>query len=437
MRDLVLAEQFDNANIIFATQELSGNINHKIQEKDYTIEILNSNDIEELIDIIKKYSIDMIIIDHYGIDSNYEKALKEVTNITIFVLDDTYEKHHCDILLNHNIYADSLSYKNLVPEHCELRCGVNFTLLREEFRSEKTKQKQSSQEKKNIFIAMGGADHSNLNIKILKVLEDFPNIYANVVTTTANQYLDQLKVYAKSKENITLHINSNEIAKLMNNADFAIVTPSVTLNEVFYMEVPFIAIKTADNQNFMLDYLLKNTYPALEQFNKKNFKKMLEKLINNKDIELVNFIDLSYDEKIMVLEWRNHPNIRKWMFTQDPIALDNHLNYIDSLSLKKDREYFLVKQHNQAVGVIDFTNIDKKSLTVEFGLYAKPNLKGIGSLLMQEIVDYAFNTLKMQTLISEVFEENSLAIKLYKKFNFRSIIKKENIIVMELKNENR
>jgi UDP-4-amino-4,6-dideoxy-N-acetyl-beta-L-altrosamine N-acetyltransferase len=164
---------------------------------------------------------------------------------------------------------------------------------------------------------------------------------------------------------------------------------------------------------------------------------MLEKLINNKDIELVNFLDLSYDEKIMVLEWRNHPNIRKWMFTQDLIALDNHLNYIDSLSSKKDREYFLVKQHNQAVGVIDFTNIDKKRLTVEFGLYVKPNLKGIGSLLMQEIVDYAFNTLKMQTLISEVFEENSLAIKLYKKFNFRSIIKKENIIVMELKNENR
>ncbi|HIP13650.1 MAG TPA: UDP-2,4-diacetamido-2,4,6-trideoxy-beta-L-altropyranose hydrolase, partial [Arcobacter sp.] len=65
MRDLVLAEQFDDANIIFATQNLPGNINHKIEEKHYAIEILNSNDIEEVNKLIEKYNIDMIVIDHY------------------------------------------------------------------------------------------------------------------------------------------------------------------------------------------------------------------------------------------------------------------------------------------------------------------------------------------------------------------------------------
>jgi UDP-2,4-diacetamido-2,4,6-trideoxy-beta-L-altropyranose hydrolase len=144
MRDLVLAEQFEDTNIIFATQDLPGNINYKIEEKNYVIEILNSNNIDELTNIIEKYSIEMIIIDHYGIDHNYEKALKAITGVMIFVLDDTYEKHHCDILLNHNIYADSSRYKNLVPEYCKLRCGAKFTLLREEFKSEKTKQKKSA-----------------------------------------------------------------------------------------------------------------------------------------------------------------------------------------------------------------------------------------------------------------------------------------------------
>ena len=135
MRDLVLADQYKDATITFATQNLPGNINHKIEEKQYSIEILKSNNIEELIGIIKKLAIDMIIIDHYGIDYEYEKALKEITGISIFVLDDTYEKHHCDILLNHNIYAEKSRYRSLVPEHCELRCGTNFTLLREEIRS--------------------------------------------------------------------------------------------------------------------------------------------------------------------------------------------------------------------------------------------------------------------------------------------------------------
>ena len=280
MRDLVLAEQFEDANIVFATQDLSGNINHKIEEKDYTIEILNSNDIEELIDIIKKYSVEMIIIDHYGIDYDYEKALKEITGITVFVLDDTYEKHYCDILLNHNIYADSSRYKNLVPEHCELRCGADFTLLREEFISEKTKQSKSIQETKNIFIAMGGADHSNLNIQILKVLENFSNIHANVVTTTANQYLNELQEYVADKDNVTLHINTDKIARLMNEADVAIVSPSVTLNEIFYINVPFVAIKTANNQIEMYKYLVKNNHLALEKFNATELKKILGGLLH-------------------------------------------------------------------------------------------------------------------------------------------------------------
>ena len=280
MRDLVLAEQFDDANIIFATQDLPGNINDKIREKKYKIEGLNSNDIHELINIIKQYSIDMLIIDHYGIDYDDEKALKEITGKIIFVLDDTYEKHYCDILLNHNIYADSLRYKKLVPEYCELRCGAGFTLLREEFRAEKTRQRMPTQETKNIFLAMGGADHSNVNIRILNVLENFPDIHINIVTTTANQCLNELREYISGKGRVTLHINSDKMARLMSEADAAIVSPSVTLNEIFYLNIPFVAIKTANNQIEMYKYLVENHYLVLERFNATELKDALGSLLH-------------------------------------------------------------------------------------------------------------------------------------------------------------
>jgi len=444
MRDLVLAEQFKDANIIFATQDLTGNINHKIKEKDYTIEILNSNDIEEVNKLIEKYNIDMIVIDHYGINEKYEKQLKvQHPALKIMSLDDTYEKHHCDILLNHNIYADSSRYKNLVPEKCELRCGSKYTLLRDEFVIEKQKGRQNKNDKDNlnIFIAMGGADHSNLNIEILKVLESFPNIHANVVTTTANQYLNELQEYIADKDNVTLHINTYQIARLMNETDFAIVTPSVTINEVVYMNIPLIAIKTADNQDKMYKYLAKNNYLVLEKFNKTDLKSKIEEFLNSKQTELIKFTNLSLDQKKMVLEWRNHSNIRKWMFRQESINLESHLNYIESLDTREDRAYFLVKKDTRDIGVIDFTNIDHECKKTEFGIYSNPTLKGIGNLLMGSIIDYAFNVLKVNTLISKVFEENIPAIKLYKRYNFRDIetqrVNDKNIICMELKNENR
>ncbi len=55
MRDLVLVKQYSNDNIIFATENLDGNINHKIEEENYKIELLKSNDFEELNDLIKRF----------------------------------------------------------------------------------------------------------------------------------------------------------------------------------------------------------------------------------------------------------------------------------------------------------------------------------------------------------------------------------------------
>lgn len=264
MRDLVLAKEYSSANISFATQDLNGNINHKISESGYEIHTLNSSDVEELDRLVKILNIDLLVIDHYSIDSKQEKQLKTKNpKLKILSFDDTYEKHNCDILLNHNISADKKKYKCLVPKGCELRCGSKYTLLRDEF--------YEAKKQKSVFLAMGGADDSNLNIKILKVLESFENIKIIVVTTNANQNLDELKKYIKGKKNIALHINSNKIAKLMKKSDFAIVTPSVTVNEVYFMKLPFIAIKTAENQDDIYKYLKKN-FLVLSKFNKNQLK---------------------------------------------------------------------------------------------------------------------------------------------------------------------
>jgi len=282
MRDLVLAQQYPKSNITFATQELNGNINHKILETGYSIEILKSNNIKELNKLIKKLNIDLLVIDHYDINYKFEKEIKKSNpNLQILSFDDNYLKHYCDIVLNHNIGANKKRYKNLVPKNCDIRCGSKYTLLRDEFIKEKNKIYKSNKNK-TIFIAMGGADHTNINIKILKVINDFKNINVNLVTTNANKNLQELKNYCKNKDWINLYINSNKIAKLMKKSDFAIVTPSVTVNEVYFMGLPFIAIQTADNQRDMYKYLKKKKHMVLKEFNKDRLKKCVFKMIEGR-----------------------------------------------------------------------------------------------------------------------------------------------------------
>jgi len=199
MRDLVLCKQFPHAKITFATQDLDGNINHKVLEAGYKIKILKSNDKKELSYLIKKLNVNLLIIDNYEINENYEKYIKDNSKVKILSLDDTYEKHHCDILLNHNLGADKKRYKNKVPKKCELRCGTKYTLLRDEFHQQKKKRKKINN-KKTVFIAMGGTDEKNISKKIIKVLKKFKDVKVNLVTSSSNKNLSSLKRYVKKKK---------------------------------------------------------------------------------------------------------------------------------------------------------------------------------------------------------------------------------------------
>lgn len=158
---------------------------------------------------------------------------------------------------------------------------------------------------------------------------------------------------------------------------------------------------------------------------------------------LINFIDLTLEEKKMVLEWRNHPSIKKWMYGSEDISLENHLEFIDSLKHNKNKLYFLVEYENSYIGVIDFYNIDYHNKITEFGLYSNINCQiiGVGRVLEKISIDYIFNVLKLNILKLEVFSKNIKVINLHKKFKFkeidRKIVNDKEVICMELKNENR
>jgi UDP-2,4-diacetamido-2,4,6-trideoxy-beta-L-altropyranose hydrolase len=281
MRDLVLAQQYAKRgdNVIFATQNLEGNINQRVVEEGYTLKTLKSNSKKELRRVIEDLRIDLLIVDNYAIEYKKEKYLKTKTGVKILAVDDTYEKHYCDILLNHNISAAKKRYKRLVPKGCELRCGKKYTLLRDEFYKAKQKKYKKDTKTKHIFIAMGGADTVKLNIPILKVLKNFQHIKVSLVTSSANKKLKKLQHYVENKKWVTLHIDSTKVAKLMAKSDLAIVTPSVTLNEIFFMELPFIAIRTAANQDDMVTFLGKNSYSILREFSEKKLDKRVKEAV--------------------------------------------------------------------------------------------------------------------------------------------------------------
>lgn len=145
------------------------------------------------------------------------------------------------------------------------------------------------------------------------------------------------------------------------------------------------------------------------------------------------FYTLSEEEKKHILAWRNHPDVRNRMITSDEISLKNHLQFIDSLKTSHTKRYFLVKEETP-IGVIYCTDITSDEACI--GLYADPNQKRKGDLLMQALLSYAFDVLQVKKVTLEVFDNNKKALLLYDRFGFMITKEKNHLIYMEKIDEN-
>lgn len=150
-------------------------------------------------------------------------------------------------------------------------------------------------------------------------------------------------------------------------------------------------------------------------------------------VRLLDFTTLDTQRLTTVLAWRNHSDIRRWMLSDDEISLENHLQFVESLKNRVDKRYFLVQREGEPIGVIDFTDITQNS--AEIGIYANPQMRGVGEALMNALIEYGFSTLEVKILIATVFADNERAKHLYEKFDFietaRKFYKGKEMIIME------
>jgi len=138
-------------------------------------------------------------------------------------------------------------------------------------------------------------------------------------------------------------------------------------------------------------------------------------------IHAIKFYDLTYEDKIQVLSWRNNTDVREQMLNNETISTENHLRFIDNLKNDKRNAYWVVKNNDTCIGVIYLNKIDLVNKNAYLGIYANPYLKevsGKGSVLMKQLLFLAFKELNLHTIKLEVFEDNKRAIKLYMKYGF-------------------
>lgn len=144
----------------------------------------------------------------------------------------------------------------------------------------------------------------------------------------------------------------------------------------------------------------------------------LRRNIELNDADLINFINLTDDEKEMIRNWRNHESVRNMMYSDHIITIEEHSKFIVRLRNESNNFYWMVRNKGKNIGTISLNRVDFKNFNAYIGIYSNPDLSGKGGLLIECLKFLAFNKAKLHTLKLEVIEGNEKAINFYKKSGF-------------------
>ena len=120
----------------------------------------------------------------------------------------------------------------------------------------------------------------------------------------------------------------------------------------------------------------------------------------------------------MVLAWRNHAEVRRYMFTQHEISLDEHRNWFAKASRDHSRCLLIVEEDKQAIGYVQFSKVEDGGVA-DWGFYARPDApKGTGRKLGVMALNHAFGPLKLHKVCGQAIASNQASIAFHQRLGF-------------------
>jgi len=120
-----------------------------------------------------------------------------------------------------------------------------------------------------------------------------------------------------------------------------------------------------------------------------------------------------------VLSWRNHPEVRRYMFTQHEITLDEHAQWFARASQDSEHRLLVFEINGTPLGFINIHQISSGGVA-DWGFYAAPDApKGTGHALGQAALRYAFKAAGLHKLCGQAMAFNERSIRFHLSLGFQ------------------
>ena len=125
------------------------------------------------------------------------------------------------------------------------------------------------------------------------------------------------------------------------------------------------------------------------------------------------------DDLERVLAWRNHPEVRSYMYTHHRIAMEEHIRWFRNSEQNESHHPMIFELDGVPLGFVNLTESVKGHIA-DWGFYLAPEVpRGTGPLLGKAALDYAFDQLGLHKICGQALDFNVRSIRFHLAMGFQ------------------
>lgn len=121
-----------------------------------------------------------------------------------------------------------------------------------------------------------------------------------------------------------------------------------------------------------------------------------------------------------VRTWRNHPDVRAWMFSSGLVEVDEHQRWFAAIQKDPRRWCYVYDDGCAPAGFVSLQG-SSKGRNLEWGFYAAPDAtKGTGRAMLRAALHIAFEQLEAHKVCAQVLGFNQRSLRVHEHLGFRT-----------------
>lgn len=196
---------------------------------------------------------DWLVLDSYDLNVDWESSIKAACGKLLVIDDLVGRQHDCHVLLDQNLQAEIDGHDpREISSHCVSLLGPKYALVRPAFAALRAKSLSRRRDAacSAMLVCMGGSDPLNETGKVIEGLIVAARRWNRIDVVVGQAYVgvEALRERLESLPGSRLHIQTDDMANLMAQADFAITSGGSISWEKCTLGLPSLVTILADNQ---------------------------------------------------------------------------------------------------------------------------------------------------------------------------------------------